>query len=67
VVGFDDIDLAAWTDPPLTTIRQPIDDLGRSAVEHLVDLLGGGRPDSATTVLEPSLVVRDSTGRVPNP
>ena len=62
VVGFDDIYLAAWTDPPLTTIRQPIDELGRSAVDHLVDLLGGGRPGSATTVLEPSLVVRDSTG-----
>ena len=61
VVGFDDIDLAAWTDPPLTTIRQPIDELGRSAVDHLLDLLGGGRPGAATTVLEPSIVVRDST------
>ena len=42
VVGFDDIDLAAWTDPPLTTVRQPIDELGRWAVEHLAELLGGG-------------------------
>ncbi|MCV0402594.1 MAG: LacI family transcriptional regulator [Chloroflexi bacterium] len=63
VVGFDDIDLAAWTDPPLTTVRQPTDDLGRWAVEHLVDRLGGatdpaGRPVS----LEPRLVVRGSTG-----
>jgi LacI family transcriptional regulator len=61
VVGFDDIDLAAWTDPPLTTVRQPIDELGRWAVEHLTGLLAGGRPGGGTTVLEPSLVVRGST------
>jgi LacI family transcriptional regulator len=61
VVGFDDIDLAAWTDPPLTTIRQPIDELGRWAVDHLTGLLAGGRPGGGTTVLEPSLVVRGST------
>jgi LacI family transcriptional regulator len=60
-VGFDDIDLAAWTDPPLTTIRQPIDELGRWAVDHLTGLLAGGRPGGGTTVLEPSLVVRGST------
>lgn len=64
VVGFDDIDLAAWTDPPLTTIRQPIDELGRWAVEHLTDLLAGeGRGEPAAPVLlEPTLVVRGSTG-----
>jgi LacI family transcriptional regulator len=61
VVGFDDIDLAAWTDPPLTTVRQPIGDLGRWAVNHLTDLLAGGRPGIGTTVLEPNLVVRGST------
>jgi LacI family transcriptional regulator len=64
VIGFDDIDLAAWTDPPLTTIRQPIDDLGRWAVEHLADQLAGiGAHESPTPrVLEPTLVVRGSTG-----
>ena len=63
VVGFDDIDLAAWTDPPLTTVRQPTDALGRWAVEHLVDLLAGQPVDDATgpVLLEPVLVVRDST------
>ena len=61
VVGFDDIDLAEWTDPPLTTIRQPIDELGRWAVDHLTSLLAGGRPGGGTTVLEPRLVVRGST------
>jgi LacI family transcriptional regulator len=68
VVGFDDIDLAAWTDPPLTTIRQPIDELGRWAVDHLADLLSGGRrPGAGRTVLEPSLVVRGSTAAARGP
>jgi len=63
VVGFDDIDLAAWTDPPLTTIRQPTDALGRWAVEHLADLLAGQAVDVATApvLLEAVLVVRGST------
>lgn len=63
VVGFDDIDLAAWTDPPLTTVRQPTDNLGRWAVEHLVDRLADGTgPVGRPASLEPSLVVRGSTG-----
>ena len=62
VVGFDDIDLAAWTDPPLTTVRQPTDALGRWAVDHLADLLAGRREgETAPVVLEPELVIRDST------
>ena len=64
VVGFDDIDLAAWTDPPLTTVRQPTDALGRWAVEHLAELLAGRSTAGATppVLLEPELVVRESTG-----
>jgi DNA-binding LacI/PurR family transcriptional regulator len=64
VVGFDDIDLAAWTDPPLTTVRQPTDALGRWAVEHLAELLAGRGAGGASppVLLEPELVVRESTG-----
>ncbi|MFN2419323.1 MAG: LacI family DNA-binding transcriptional regulator, partial [Candidatus Limnocylindria bacterium] len=63
VVGFDDIDLAAWTDPPLTTIRQPTDELGRRAVEHLADVLAGNDGSLLTgpVLLEPALIVREST------
>ena len=67
VVGFDDIDLAAWTDPPLTTIHQPTDALGRWAVDHLADLLAGDGESRtvAPVLLKPELVVRGSTGPPP--
>ncbi|MBA2266387.1 MAG: LacI family DNA-binding transcriptional regulator [Chloroflexi bacterium] len=63
VVGFDDIDLAAWTDPPLTTIRQPTEALGRWAVEHVADLLAGHDDGLGISpvLLDPEIVVRDST------
>ena len=44
IVGFDDIDLAAWIDPPLTTVRQPTEAMGRWAVERLVRLATGEAP-----------------------
>jgi DNA-binding LacI/PurR family transcriptional regulator len=62
VVGYDNVPAAAWTDPPLTTIHQPIREKGRLAVERLVDLLGsrdGHRP--ASVLLPTRLVVRGST------
>ncbi len=53
VVGFDDVAIAAYTDPPLTTIAQAIGELGRWAVERLVErlsddaaMLNGGEPAS---------------------
>jgi LacI family transcriptional regulator len=75
VVGFDDIAIAAYTDPPLTTIAQAIGELGRWAVERLVERLtgtdamahdgpwAGGPPDG--TVLPVRLVARGSSGPPP--
>jgi LacI family transcriptional regulator len=60
IIGFDDIEMAAWTDPPLTTIRQPTDAMGRWAVERL---LGGGHRERDRIHLEPELVIRGSTAR----
>lgn len=58
VVGFDDIDAARYTDPPLTTVRQPIAEVARAVVGML--LTGAG--DGAEPVIFPTeLVVRDST------
>ena len=72
VVGFDDIDLAAYVEPPLTTVRQPFAELGRGAVEALVRRLrdGTGETDGRGGVEAPprvvrlpvELVVRNSTG-----
>lgn len=68
IVGFDDIEMAAWTDPPLTTVRQPIPELGRRAVAQLVAGLRGSDaqgPEAARITLRPTLVVRGSTGPAP--
>jgi DNA-binding LacI/PurR family transcriptional regulator len=65
VVGFDDLDLASYVDPPLTTIVQQKREMGRWAVERLVRSVGGnsmGTGDSAEVVRLPvHLVVREST------
>ena len=60
VVGFDDIPLAAYFDPPLTTVHLPAHDLGRAAGVALLDRING-RATEARTVLPTELVVRAST------
>lgn len=63
VVGFDDIPLASMVDPPLTTVRQPIEQLGSTAAELLISLLQN--PQEATVhriVLPTELVIRASCG-----
>lgn len=62
VVGFDDLPLAAWTSPPLTTVHQPIVDKGRLAVSLLIERLNG-RTASSPPPLKTSLVVRRSTSK----
>jgi LacI family transcriptional regulator len=60
VVGFDDIPLAAFFDPPLTTVRVPAHDLGLAAGSALLDRIEG-RPVPTRTLLPTELVVRSST------
>jgi DNA-binding LacI/PurR family transcriptional regulator len=63
VVGFDDIDLAMHTDPPLTTVHQPIRRKGEEAVRLLLTVVQGrnsARPEHRR--LETRLIVRGSTG-----
>ncbi|WP_100444463.1 LacI family DNA-binding transcriptional regulator [Glycomyces xiaoerkulensis] len=59
VVGFDDIALADYSEPPLTTVRQPITEIGRTLARHMLKLLGGGDVQHAT-ILPTELVVRES-------
>jgi LacI family repressor for deo operon, udp, cdd, tsx, nupC, and nupG len=62
VVGFDDSALMNCTDPPLTTIRQPIDAMGHAAVALLVSQVAGNPVPTDEMLFEPELVVRGSTG-----
>ena len=59
ITGYDDAPLAAWSDPPLTTIHQPVDQAGRLIVESLLSQIEGNRPQSRTMPVH--LVVRKST------
>ncbi|MFF2409940.1 LacI family DNA-binding transcriptional regulator [Streptomyces sp. NPDC058092] len=61
VVGFDDSPLNAFTDPPLTTIRQPIHEMGHAAVQALLEEVGGTSVPRTEFVFMPDLVVRGST------
>ena len=60
VVGFDDSPLMACTDPPLTTLRQPIDAMGRAIIALLQDQMDGGSSIATELFFEPELVVRGS-------
>jgi LacI family repressor for deo operon, udp, cdd, tsx, nupC, and nupG len=62
VVGYDDSTFMACTDPPLTTIRQPIDAMGQATVALLVSQVAGNEVPADEMFFEPELVVRGSTG-----
>nr|WP_246405831.1 LacI family DNA-binding transcriptional regulator [Modestobacter versicolor] len=61
VVGFDDLPMARWSSPPLTTVRQPLADMGRMAGRMLHELINGGRLASQRVELATHLVPRAST------
>lgn len=61
VIGFDDLRLSAFTSPPLTTIKQPAAEIARLATELLIGLTRGEQPAQVRHLLEPTLVVREST------
>lgn len=61
VVGYDDSALMTCVDPALTTIRQPIEAMGRAAVDLLVHQIEGSQVRTAELLYEPELVVRSSS------
>lgn len=65
VVGYDDSPLIAFTDPPLTTIRQPVTAMGQAAVRTLLEEIGGTPAPHSEFVFMPELVVRGSTASGP--
>ncbi|MFD5101794.1 LacI family DNA-binding transcriptional regulator [Streptomyces albidochromogenes] len=65
VVGFDDSAFMNCTEPPLTTVRQPIEAMGRAVVELLCAQIQGGEVPPGELLFEPELVVRGSTAQAP--
>ena len=61
VAGFDDGLLSQYLDPPLTTVRAPIKEVGRSAAEQLLRLIRTGQAEPLT-LLPTELVIRRSCG-----
>lgn len=61
IVGFDDTYAAAWTSPQLTTVRQPMREMGRVALRTLVGLAQGRRPETHHFELATTLIERSST------
>ncbi|SDM84883.1 LacI family DNA-binding transcriptional regulator [Allokutzneria albata] len=61
VIGYDDSAFMNCTDPPLTTIRQPIEAMGRAAVDLLTVQINGAEVAAEELLYEPELVVRGST------
>jgi LacI family transcriptional regulator len=64
VVGLDDIEVAAYQIPPLTTIRQPFAEIGTRGVRLLIDMIHQREALQTEVLIEPELVVRQSTARV---
>jgi LacI family transcriptional regulator len=61
VVGFDDLPISRWFSPPLTTVRQPLAEMGRTAAEMLSAMIDGREPHGRQVELATELVVRSST------
>ncbi len=60
-MGYDDIELARYLTPPLTTIHQPKDELGQLVIDTLIHRLSAPDASQQTLVLTPELVTRGST------
>lgn len=66
VVGFDDVEMAQFAHPALTTVHQPIESKGRLAVELLLGILDGKVGPDQHEILATRLVVRESSGPAPD-
>ena len=62
IIGYDDSPVMAFTEPPLTTIRQPVESMGRAAVALLISQIDGQPSRADELLFEPELVVRNTTG-----
>ena len=63
VIGIDDIQMASLLDPPLTTVCQPIYQMGRQGMENILLRIQNPQSDTSEIVFETRLIIRHSTGR----
>ncbi len=61
VVGFDDAPVARYLRPPLTSLAQPISEIGQHMVRMLIQLIQGEKPTPCPVLLAPTLIVRESS------
>jgi LacI family transcriptional regulator, xylobiose transport system transcriptional regulator len=61
VVGFDDLSFTQWAGPPMTTVRQPLVQMGAAAASLVLELAAGEEPRSTRVELATMLVLRQST------
>jgi DNA-binding LacI/PurR family transcriptional regulator len=64
MAGFDDIAIASWVYPSLTTVRQPFWKIGACAAQHLLEMLSNKSHEYQLTLLKPELIIRDSCGKI---
>jgi LacI family transcriptional regulator, repressor for deo operon, udp, cdd, tsx, nupC, and nupG len=65
VIGYDDSNLLQYVDPPLTTVRQPVQGMATAAVSFLIDAIEGQPVPRHEYIFRPELVLRASTARAP--
>jgi LacI family transcriptional regulator, xylobiose transport system transcriptional regulator len=65
VVGFDDLAFTQWAGPPITTVRQPLTQMGKAAAELIIAIANGRPPENTRVELATSLIVRQSTAPPP--
>ena len=61
LIGFDDIYVSRYLSPALTTIRQPIYDIGKLASEMLIEYIENGKIEENTLLLDTELIERETT------
>lgn len=67
IIGFDDYEFSAFTDPPLSTVRQPIAELGSRAAQMLIDILENRPVEKGQILLPTELVMRESVVALSHP
>ena len=66
LIGYDGLNIGDWLEPPLTTMRQPIEEAGRQLSEMLIKIIEGGQKTSAFQTLFRATLVRRGTDNPPN-